>query len=46
MILLDDVILDLKMENFEYKACKEEKKNNADKFEELLDRLPKKTEIL
>lgn len=42
MILLDDVILDLKIENSEYKACKEEEKNNADKFEELLDRLSKK----
>ncbi len=42
MILLDDVILDLKIEKSKYKACKEEEKNNADKFEELLDRLPQK----
>ena len=39
--LLDDVISDLKIENTEYKACKEDEKNNADKFDELLDRLPK-----
>lgn len=38
---LDDVILDLKIENSEYEACKEEEKNNADKFEELFDRLSK-----
>ena len=37
--LLDDVISDLKIENQEYKACKEEEKNNADKFDELLERV-------
>lgn len=30
--LLDDVISDLKIENPEYKACKEEEKNNVDKL--------------
>ncbi|CDB24024.1 unknown [Clostridium sp. CAG:557] len=40
--LLDYIISEWEVENSEYKACKEEEKNNADKFEELLDRLSKK----
>ena len=39
--LLDGLISDLRKQNPEYKACREDEKNNVDKFEEVLDRLQK-----
>ena len=39
--LLDGIVSDLRRQNPEYKACREDEKDNVDKFEEVLDRLPK-----
>ena len=39
--LLDGIVTDLRRQNPEYKACREDEKNSVDKFEEVLDRLQK-----
>ncbi len=38
---LDDVISDLEKKNPEYKACKKDERDNANKFDEVVDRMPK-----
>ena len=39
--LLDGIVTDLRRQNPKYKACREDEKNSAYQFEEVLDRLPK-----
>lgn len=39
--LLDGVISDLENKNAEYKTCKKNERDNVDKFDELVDRMPK-----
>lgn len=38
---LEDVISDLEKKNTEYKACKKDDRDNVDKFNEVVDRMPK-----
>ena len=38
---LDDVISDLEKKNPEYKACKKDERDKVDKFNEVVDRMPK-----
>ena len=38
---LDDVISDLEKKNREHEMCKKDEKDNADKFDEMVDRMPK-----
>lgn len=39
--MLDSVISDLEKKNREYKMCKKDERDNVDKFDEVVDRMPK-----
>ena len=39
--MLDDVISDLEKKKPEYKACKKDERDNVDKFDEVVDSMPK-----
>lgn len=39
--MLDGVISDLEKKNREYEMCKKDERDNVDKFDEVVDRMPK-----